>query len=410
VSAPDLDSEVPAEPVADPLVRVASTLFLAFIVELSFGGSLGFQVFGLPVRKVLVMALLLCGPIDMIRQRRVFLWQAQLCLVVGGVGLGWGLLVPAARGTPLAYAVADFAPFLYLLLVLPIVLASREKGLAPYVDFANWCIAIVAAMVIVAWGLATFLGSPEFALLLRLFFLEASGRDFGMYIGPMPDGSFRVMWITCLFFPFMMAYKNLDGIRYGWSAFYLLACFASGTRSFLYASLFMLGISLVRHTPAWAIRLAPLLIVGFIAASQIFPDVRILQFASDLESGSRRGDQLFSLLRLFGENPLLGAGFGANAETIRLEPEVNYELTYVALLAKVGLVGFLLLGFAAAASVFRVMSEYRGRIPEIALFVVSFVFITSTNPYLLNVVGLTLLSAMLAVVYGYPQLEQGRAK
>lgn len=377
-----------------------SILLLLFIAEMAFGGPLGVNLAGVPMRKLLMVALLTHALVRILGRGTISYWQARLFTAITLTIALWGILIPILKGTYFAYSVAEFVPLIGLLLVFPFAQAIREEGAQRYLEFANRCIALVAAIVILAWALATFFGSMEFAFGLKLLYLGLSGDDFGTYIGPMPDGSFRVMWITCLFFPFMLAYKNLSGLRLGWTAFYLVAIFATGTRSFLYASLFIVALPMIKRRPQTAAILTPIILIALLASSQLFEGVRLFQVASDLDSSSPRSEQFFSLLRLYADHPVIGAGFGAHADVIRSDDApFSYELTYVALLAKLGTVGSVLAALVAATTLAKAFHVFRGKGVEITMLAVSFFFITATNPYLLNSIGITTLSFMLATVY-----------
>jgi O-antigen ligase len=139
----------------------------------------------------------------------------------------------------------------------------------------------------------------------------------GVYIGPMPDGTFRVMLINFILFPIMLCYYNWKKTNFAWSAFYMVAIFATGTRAFLLAGALILGVSLIRKRPllgisaAAAVALAALIYVGDLQR------LRVFELSSELTSTSARYLQFFSLTELFWEHPIFGAGFGASAVVIR---------------------------------------------------------------------------------------------
>lgn len=379
---------------------MVSFFLLLFIAELVFGGPLGFRILDISVRKVLLQILLLCWVLDVIQSKSVRAWSLYLSSTILGILLLWGFLVPVMHNTDLNYALAEAFPLVWLLLALPLAPTIRNYGINIYLEFANLCISVIALLVIVAWVMATFFNYELFALSIKLFYLSASGDDFGTYIGPMPDGSFRVMWITCLFFPFMFAYKNFNGIKYGWSTLYLLAIYASGTRSFLYVTLFMLSASIIRKNRYLAIFLAIATIGSLAYSIEAFENIRLFEVASELDPDSPRNAQFHSLLRLFSEHPIFGSGFGAQADVIRSkDTPYSYELTYVAMLAKMGMVGFILIATAITVIVYRAIQRYRSKTFEVIVLAGSFFFITATNPYLMNSFGMTILSFMLAIIY-----------
>lgn len=387
--------------------RACAALLFLYIGEIILGGALGLQPAGIPLRKLLITALLACFFASLLGNYRFKYWQLGLLGGLSFLIVGWGSIIPLIKGTNLSHTAAEITPLAGLLLTFPIMQAIRVHGAQRYLEFANRCTAAVAMVVIIAWALATFFDRIEFALGLKILFLYISGDDFGTYIGPMPDGSFRVMWITCMLFPFMLIYKNYNRFNPQWTIFYLIAIYATGTRSFLYVALFILAALLLRRRPVIAAVAIPLVLTAAIAWSNIFEDTRLFQIAPEFDLDSPRSEQFFSLMRLFSENPLFGAGFGAHADILRSEDSpYSYELTYVALLAKLGSFGFMALLLAAAAGLHAAMARYRRKSLEIMLLVISFVAVTATNPYLINAVGITILSFMIAAAFADSRIRK----
>jgi hypothetical protein len=125
--------------------------------------------------------------------------------------------------------------------------------------------------------------------------------------------------------------------------------------------------------------------------------LRVFEFSSELESSSSRFVQYFSLVSLFWQHPVFGAGFGASAAIIRsFEAPYSYELTYVALFAKLGMVGSAILVVALGGWVVRLTRNSHNR-TSIATLIIAFLFMTATNPYLINSVGITIVAMMIVV-------------
>lgn len=81
--------------------------------------------------------------------------------------------------------------------------------------------------------------------------------------------------------------------------------------------------------------------LGFTPQALIAMFMEGFDFSGDISASLRR-QQLFALLEGWAENPLIGAGHGAAAPGLVRSPEMPwaYELSYVALLFHVGLLGF----------------------------------------------------------------------
>lgn len=390
--------------------RFCAGLLFLFIFEAVFGGALGLQPAGIPIRKLLMLALLLAFAGNMLTRYRFSGPQLGLLTLLPAAMLGWGVIMPLAYGTDFSHSVAEMTPLLGLLLIFPMILAIRTHGADRYLRFTNNCVAAVAVLVVGTWALANYFNFPEFAFGLKLLFVQISGDDFGIYIGYMPDGSFRVMWITCLLFPMMLIYKNFNKFSPGWTAFYMLAIYATGTRSFLYVAVIALCVLLLRRRPVFALAVLPVMVAVILVGLQSVEDVRIFQVSSELDADSPRSEQFFSLMRLFGDHPFLGAGFGSHADILRSEEApYSYELTYVALLAKLGAAGITVVFLAVLACVQAAMRRHRDKAVEIGLLVFSFIAITASNPYLLNSVGISMVSFMLAAAFARPGRRRQRA-
>jgi hypothetical protein len=312
----------------------------------------------------------------------------------------WGFLVPDLRGVDLKYSFREALPFLGLFLIFPLSDAIKARGACYYLDFCNKCLTIVGFLVISVWIMATYFNLQYYAYGLKIAYQVVSTEDSKFYIGPIHDGSFRVMWITTMLFPFFLVYKSLKKFKMGWTLFYLIAIYATGTRAFLYVSLLSISLLLLRHN-----KLAFFLSVsGLILTAPLWlaltDGVRVFTIAGDLGPESVRYQQFVSLAKLFLDFPFIGAGFGASVDVSAGEVGAySYELTYLALLAKLGLVGFFGLVIFGLVIITLAFKTYPGRKMEVFMISCSFILITATNPYLINFVGMTLLSFLIALAF-----------
>jgi hypothetical protein len=221
--------------------------------------------------------------------------------------------------------------------------------------------------------------------------------DLGVYIGPLDDGSFRVMLINFIMFPLMLCYHNWEETDFRWSAFYALAIFATGTRAFLGVWALIVGISMLRKRPMLAVPLLVIVIGVAFTYMGSMQRLRVFEVGSELSATSARYLQYFSLMQLFWQYPVFGAGLGANAVVIRsVDAPYSYELTYVALLAKLGVVGSGIVVAVLLAWTSRLMRRSRNWMSILSLIAAIFLM-TSTNPYLINLVGMTVMAVIVAL-------------
>lgn len=379
------------------MLRVMSLLAMGLIVELVFFGPLGLLLVGIPVRKVLIGGLILLSIVQMLSRRAEGNWQIGLLITIMLFLLIWGVVVPMGNGVDLKMAVAEIQPFVAIFLIFPFYYLFSAFGPKPYLRVLIAATTVMAVIVIILWFLTNVLGQTGIGITARDFYTGLNNSDTGVYIGPMPDGSFRIMLINFILFPILLSYYNWKQASLPWSAFYALAIFSTGTRAFLGVGALIIGTGLLRKRP--------ILAVPIIAAAAGFgsiymlnhPEMRIFDFSSDFTSSSARYVQFFSLMNLFWQHPITGAGFGASAGVVRsFDAPYSYELTYVALLAKIGIVGALALGLPLAVWLGRTMRGNRDWM-SVAVLVVTVVLMTATNPYLINLVGLSIVAFLVAM-------------
>jgi hypothetical protein len=379
------------------MLRVMSLLAMGLIVELVFFGPLGLLLAGIPVRKVLIAGLILLSIVQMLGRRAEGSWQIGLLIAIALFLLVWGLIVPMGSNVQLKMSIAEIQPFVAIFLIFPFYYLFSAFGPLPYLRTLVIATTVMAVIVIILWFLTNVLGQTGFGITARNFYTGLNDSDTGVYIGPMPDGSFRIMLINFVLFPILLIYHNWERASLPWSAFYALAIFSTGTRAFLGVGALIVGTALLRKRPILAVPI----IAAVVGLGSIYmfnrPEMRILDFSSDFTSSSARYVQFFSLMNLFWQHPMVGAGFGASAGVVRsFDAPYSYELTYVALLAKIGIVGALALGLPLAVWLWRTMRDNRDWM-SIVVLVLSVVLMTATNPYLINLVGLSIVAFLVAI-------------
>lgn len=390
------------------MIRLMSFVAIALIVDIIFLGPLGIRVYNIPVRRVLIALLIVMSIVPTLVQRRTETWQIVFLLSAGLFLIVWGGIVPQMNGVLLKMTLAEVQPIVALILILPFYQLFRHDGSEYYFRIIKWCMVPMASIVILVWAASNLFGNIGVGLAMRSFYISMNDTDLGVYIGPMPDGTFRVMLINFIMFPLMLCYHNKEKTNFGWSAFYALAIFATGTRAFLGVGALIVGVSMLRKRPVLAIPL--LAIVSGLAFAYMgsMQQLRVFELSSELSSTSARYLQYFSLMQLFWEYPIFGAGLGANAIIIRsIEAPYSYELTYVALLAKIGLVGSGIVLTAVVTWTTRLMKVTRNWTNILTLIAAIFLM-TSTNPYLINLVGMTIVAFIIALGAMVDSRHKGR--
>ncbi|BHH85107.1 hypothetical protein [Desulforhopalus sp. 52FAK] len=337
--------------------------------------------------------------------RNIFLlWL--LTILVGLLGVVWGV-VSFAPGALRVSTVYLIWPVLYLLFIGLVhdlrVIKSIESALLLGITLAT----LMALLVMLA-GVFGY-GSVIFPI---LEFQGAAYGNFGGYIEFRTYGLSTVMYG----FPFVLSVllvrrDELSGFRK--LAVYLLlfaiigAALGSGRRAFWLVMLLTPFIILpVLQMSACKIQsvsffslalrftgLASLTVVGIITFLGLDSAALLEEFVSAFQgqeaSSGARFHQAAALWDAFIKSPLIGHGFGSTTDVIRShDTPWAYELSYLALLMNVGLVGFLVYSIAVFWVVLKGIRLSRKNIEFAKLFLplntalCAFLIINATNPYL----------------------------
>ncbi len=334
----------------------------------------------------------------------IFLWL--LTMLVGIVGVAWGV-VNSAPGALRVTSVYLIWPALYLLYIglahNPRVIRAMESALLLGVALAT----LMALTVMVA-------GLLGYGWLIYPL-LEFQGAAFGNYEGFI---EFRTYGLTTVIygFPFLLSIifvrrDELRGMRklgvYLLLFAVVLAILGSGRRAFLlvmliapFITLSFLQMSACRLKAGplaslglKSVVLSVLAIAGGIAALGLdvvaVVEEFIAAFQGQEESSGLRYLQANSLWEAFTNSPLIGHGLGSAVDVLRSdEMPWAYELSYLALLMNVGIIGFLIYSFAIVWIALKGLQLARKDREFAKLFVpllnglCAFLIINGTNPYL----------------------------
>lgn len=411
---------------------------LLFLLEIFFGeAGLWMHVGGASIREVLfVLAVLsMYGYAALFWHRLEFSRIDLAVLFFVAVNAVWGFLIPTLYGRGLDLAFADFGGVFVLLLYFPVAALVRGGALSwealrgLFVDAAL----LLALLQLVVWTLATW--QPELMLGARGFLLELYGVP-EIYIGPMPDGFFRVMPVTMLFLLpafFTLSHTLVTGRRPLFAAALLLlvsgGLVVAYSRTFWLAVILGLVLALAGLLLKWRLvqpvtrvytlgrELLPAVV--FVAAFALVVVAGLVQgaepgdppgeasasaerAASTLDAQDRsvaiKLQQIPPLIQEWKTEPVFGKGFGASAEDFARSEETpfSYEMLAPALLMKLGIAGALL--WLAPLIYFLVDglrstgtpgTMDRGRFATAGF--VGFALAVQSNPLLFNFVGMTLM-------------------
>jgi O-Antigen ligase len=332
----------------------------------------------------------------------------------------WMLLIPWYHGTDQSFALADGTPALSMFIVSWLFLIqARTWGpsavpLYRRISYVAFITATVSALAHVL--LYAFLVSlpdttyPYLKALNRIFDANESGS---LYIGPMPDGSTRVFWVSSLFIVFGLycaarefaASKSVTSVIL--AALFIAAIYVTETRALILGvPIAVLMVLLLRPFvvrprqsilgPAFLITVL-LFSLTFLLVAAASTDITALLGLDRGESDNGRTLQIGPLLEAWWDNPILGSGFGSHAAMIRSDTApFSYEMSILALYMKVGIAGailsysyfmYLALSFVQSSAS---LAKRGKRLAVLFGAVYVFYFVFNTNPYLSNSVGVAI--------------------
>ena len=377
--------------------RSLAWLFLVYLLELILTGPIGIVIWDTRIRFVIIFLLFGMSLVSLV-SGKITNKELKVLTVFSTIFLIWSILIPIFKNGNLIDAVSEGRSLFIMFLIIPISRALLYFGTKFIVNFISYLVGIVAIAVFTCWICSTYFNNYLPAELL--FNYLDTGIGAGLYIGPMPDGSYRVMFITSIFFPFVILAQKNSRYFWGWAGLMMAGVIASGTRAIFIGAIFAIVVIVWNHRKKYLKQpvFYMCIIIGLLYCQfyyDNFSNTRFLDLSDEFDSDSIRLIQLSSLMELWKNNIIFGAGFGAVASEVR--EGYSYELTYVALLAKIGIIGMGLLCVLFIV----IFANIPTKTARFNVFMIGllFLFVTSTNPYLINLFGLTLLSFLVVLAW-----------
>lgn len=394
--------------------RLMSVVLALYSTEIVLGGP-GFLSNGPLSLRYVLFALIASLLVLHYFAHRVAIDDAQkllagLAVLIMGI---WTFIVPMIDPeTSFRHSVAESRFFAAVFVgIFLMKMAELNRGMFTKAGVASLIsLDVISAVIVGVWITGSIF--PELQLqwvgLLKSVLRPLGGKaDIALYVGPMPDGSFRVMWIvsTLICLGLVYALQKGHAIRIG---LYLLASIASYTRGLWLAIALAVVCIVVIELSVKALR-PDLWRARLIGGGAAFVGAGLTQFFStaaltsrlgfDDESTDLRIEQIRLLLAMWLERPLWGHGFGAYTTEMIRNPDTpwSYEMTYAALLMKTGLIGI----FALTALVWLLVKKAAPdatRLGMAAPYLVAMGVYAGTNPYFFNFVGISSLFCVLIYV------------
>lgn len=402
-----------------------------FTIELIIGGPGYWMVGNFSIRKLLFAANF-AWFIGLWSIGRIRLGRGELLVVSALLALllGWVVIIPLSGGpTQLSMALQDGSPLAtaFLAVLYQGFFRRRRRSWQRFCTVATASLVFVAIANIALWCVGMSGDTGDFlaqGAALYWFTLGKLDLEPPLYVGLMPDGFFRAMWITgTLYLPallYCIAARRKLGVL-----LFTAALLATYTRALWLAA--VLGIVVAqalspRHRRFIDSRIAlAMMVVAVVGLSTLLLgsavgdsdsvvsllSARLGSTFSD-QSANERFDQIGPLLEKWSQAPWLGNGFGAHASLVRSDDApYSYELTVLALLMKMGVVGLLCVLVLLAGLWFSgwLASRSNGSARASAglAAILAFSAAAATNPFLLNFVGMSALSFMIIRLHAEPE-------
>jgi hypothetical protein len=340
-------------------------------------------------------------------------------LAVAAFTLGnivWATIVPMIQGTDLNLSLHEGRAFLVLPLavIFLLVAGDRPRTFRSLQRLVVILSAVLAAVQVAIWVAGTLSGPIQGPIVFALHSLYKQS----IYVGMMPDGFFRVFWISSLWCLLAIFWVPVAFAESRWKRplqlLLVLCVFVTYSRG-IWLGLAVAALAVHTFEMLDRNRISVLfrqLFAGFAilvmagAGLALFGELdrvtdRFGSTASQHDvSITERVVQTQFLRQVWHENILIGGGYGAySRHYIRdVEAPYSYENIPYALLAKLGIVGVTLMGgFLAylALSAFLARARAGEQARSFVGGLISFLLATLTNPMLINFVGLSILACLM---------------
>ncbi len=394
-------------------VFIALSLYFFLLDVILLGsGAWSINIVGFSLRKIeyAVMLTMVIVTISSFRGYIYFCMALLFCLISG-------VIVPLVNNVKLEYATTELLSLLGILLCPLIVqnnfISTNWLKIRQYI----FILTILSALGHIAVWVIGLSGSGYIdsirSLLIKI--LTISSDDFidNILIADTPDGLFRVLLpsSSLLVIGFYISLQKMIRDRYFFDylivGVMIIALFSTWTRAlYLTPLLLLLGLCIYKVFPV-TLKLGGIgtyflfttLIVLFVIISGglVHPEVlSVLGISSDTSDGIRF-EQVAWILNTFLEYPIFGTGLGGSAEDIRsLVAPWTYEMSLLALIMKLGVVGCLFFIIISASQIPYLLSGFFNGEKLSAqkviwlMFSFSILIMFSTNPFMLSFPGVTL--------------------
>ncbi|WP_436512581.1 O-antigen ligase family protein [Clostridium thermobutyricum] len=403
--------------------NVNKILLIILIIEILIGGS--GKIFNIPIRIGILGIALILTIINILKYKYKIpknLLLSISCLWV--YSIMW-VVIGILKGNNFKYALEDITNFFCIIYIVIILIFTEYKknNFIKIINILKVCM-IILSIITIALFIGSYIGNYIGINVGGELEKFNNATNYGVITGGIYGMKFaRVYFINGIFMqvalPFFI-YDILNKNRlkdYIFTIIILLGIFSSSTRGYWLGAVVVLFLMILLNKKEKRIKIIKLIFITVIICSPIFTTdffkiqvlgriTSITNFSTDASNDIRR-IQINYMGEEIKENPILGSGFGSNlnkyTEATGLDGR-RFEVYYLELVYKTGILGFLILVIILLLSIYRIFKDVIlndsiiEENKEIMIGLVSgsiSVLITGiTNPYMQGSIGIFIISIM----------------
>jgi hypothetical protein len=325
----------------------------------------------------------------------------------------YGFIVSIVRGNMLRYALSDANGYVFLITgYFFILLIKKNNKLKDTIKLHLLIATLIVSLLTILMFSLVYIGK------LNIIDVNSILKNEGIGLASIENGNYRIflggqiyVLLTALYV-FNKLIDNKTKINKGHIGLffiYVIALILSNTRSYWIAMFIGIGLSILLQK--FSIKKIVTIILIFLVtwgtilrlpqeyvSNSLDRIQSITDFSRNNISNYNRILQSSELLYEFKLYPILGKGFGAtltDGYTRNIEAPYTFELSYLELLYKLGIVGMTLFVLALMLGLIKFYNvKDNFMISFLVSTYLSFLFVSSTNPFIVSGMGIFLLALL----------------
>jgi len=394
-----------------PLERIRNFLFLLFSLDILLGGPGFFVLHGqVSLRKLIFGLFGIFCILVFIAEKKTKTTQVMAIISTILFFIIWVLVIPIFTHGNLGHSISDALPLIGVsLLLVSYELSRRQATWENIKQIVHALLFVFAIIHIVLFSIFAILPETRLPVYFSLKSFYQSQEVVFAAFTPIENGLSRVYFgssFLLLIGLYLSATRNLlsdrNFLKYLLIFIFCVAIYITNTRSLILGALifgifqfsFIYRLKIFNPSPT---HFFLLLILPFILSLALIPTInpqvlRIIGIERGV-SDEVRSNQFPSLVEEFISSPIVGKGFGSNAEFI-VNPNApfSYELSLAALLMKIGVLGLVIVLALISYSLKMICTMTKDKsilLPLLSLYGLffSFIMVSFYSPFMFGFFG-----------------------